>query len=875
MAMLAVPILLFVIPALFGHPAIDGDNLIQNFPLRVLSGQQVASGHLPLFNPLANSGTPLLGGLNAGALYPLTVIFAFLPPIAAWLINCIAVYVIAATGMFALLRWHGMRSLSSFAAAMAFAYSGAMIGQLVHLGVVQGFAFIPWAALILVSLSRRLSLEPATTTWRHYARVSQPWIWGYALLWGLTFLTGEPRGIAEIELLTLTIGPSVLLIRSSYWIQTWRGRVSYVVALAAGLAWGCAIGLVQLLPGWSFIGFSQRSSISYSFFGAGSLVVRWTSLLFVPDIFGGNGSAGQPNYFAHYNLPEVTGYVGVLALIATFAFISKLTRRGWDGEDRDYILYFVILVVGLFATWGSYTPLGHLFRDIPLYGSTRLQSRSVILVDFAMTALLGWWLHRLETRRTAAAGLEGRMKWLTLAPAFALIALCIGLFLWGARIVSWLGVFPQQEDLAQDMHLSYGLHLVIAVLTVLALVRWRHSKNLMKVVMGVMVADVLVFLLLSATGLIGGSGPTEPSSAYATALLGNNGRTALVDSGGAHQKQFHALGVPNMNVFTKLPSVQGYGSLISTIYDNSTGTHPQAAVDPCRLADGTFVQLRLSAIAVSYAQLSHNVIVAVPSAPNCRSAAPSATTDRYFGQLLRVTTLSLHGRGARPVSSGPVYLSLLDAKGRRVGSVLHEPGANDMTFTFKGRIHEAAGFELTASKAVSVGDAFVTQITPTKVTYQLNSPMQEALDSSLWRLTNTVGTFSVFKAVTVKPTVWLTSPSSGTVSHVKNVAYGDTWADVRATSPVTLVRSMAYLPGWRATALNTTTGKSEALKVSRNGLIQQVTVPSGEWTIHFHYHAPYIELSLAASIVGVVLIIGVGAYLIVDERRRREDKVRS
>src|ERR1035441_5277288 len=85
-----------------------------------------------------------------------------------------------------------------------------------------------------------------------------------------------------------------------------------------------------------------------------SLVVRWTSLLFVPDIFGGNGSGGQPNYFAHYNLPEVTGYVGVLALIATFAFIAKLTRRGWRGEDRDFILYFVGLVVGLFATWGSY-----------------------------------------------------------------------------------------------------------------------------------------------------------------------------------------------------------------------------------------------------------------------------------------------------------------------------------------------------------------------------------------------------------------------------------------------------------------------------------------------------------------------------------------
>jgi len=873
--MLAVPTLLFVIPALLGHPAIDGDNLIQNFPLRVLSGQQIASGHLPLFNPLANSGTPLLGGLNAGAIYPLTVIFAFVPPIAAWLINCIAVYLIAATGMFALLRWHGVRTLSSFAAAMSFAYSGAMVGQLVHLGVVQGFAFIPWATLILVSLSRRLSLEPTTTTWRHYARVSKPWIWGYALVWGLTFLTGEPRGIAEIELLTLIIGPSALLIRSSYWIQTWRGRVAYVVALVGGLAWGIAIGLVQLLPGWSFIGISQRSSISYSYFGAGSLVVRWTFLLFIPDIFGGNGSGGQPNYFAHYNLPEVTGYVGVLALVATFAFIAKLTRRGWKGEDRDYVLYFVILVVGLFATWGSYTPLGHLFRHIPLYGNTRLQSRNIILADFAMTALLGWWLHRLETRRTALAALEGRAKWFTLAPAFAVVALCVGLFLWGARIVSYLGVFPQQEDLAQDMHLSYGLHLVIAVVTVLALLRWRSSKHIMKVVMGVVVADVLVFLIFSATGLVGGSGPTEPSSANAMALFGNNGRTALVDQGGAHQHQFQALGVPNMNVFTKLPSVQGYGSLISTIYDDSTGTHPQSAVDPCRLADGTFTQLRLSAIAVSFGQLSHNVNVPEPPAPNCRTAPPSATTMRYFGQLLRVATVNLHGRGGRLVSSGTLYLTLIDAKGRAFGPVLHEPGANDMTFSVNERTIRAAGFELTATTAVSIGDARVRQVTPLTITYDLNSPMQEALDGSYWQLSDTVGTFSVFKARTVQPSVWLTTPSSGTLSHVKNVAYGDTWVDVRASAPVTLVRSMAYLPGWRATTLNSATGKSEALKVTRNGLIQQVSVPSGDWNVHFHYHAPYIEVSLAASIVGVVLILGVGVYLIVEERRRREDKVRS
>ena len=65
--------MLFIVPALVGHPAIDADNLIQNFPLRVLAGHQLASGHLPLLDPLTNSGTPLLGGMNAGALYPLTL----------------------------------------------------------------------------------------------------------------------------------------------------------------------------------------------------------------------------------------------------------------------------------------------------------------------------------------------------------------------------------------------------------------------------------------------------------------------------------------------------------------------------------------------------------------------------------------------------------------------------------------------------------------------------------------------------------------------------------------------------------------------------------------------------------------------------------
>ena len=61
-----------------------GQPAIQNFPLRVLSGELLRQGHLPLWNPYIWSGSPLLGGLNAGSLYPVTLVFALLPPVAAW-----------------------------------------------------------------------------------------------------------------------------------------------------------------------------------------------------------------------------------------------------------------------------------------------------------------------------------------------------------------------------------------------------------------------------------------------------------------------------------------------------------------------------------------------------------------------------------------------------------------------------------------------------------------------------------------------------------------------------------------------------------------------------------------------------------------------
>ncbi len=875
-SLLAVPTLLFVVPALFGHPAIVGDNLIQNFPLRVLAGRQILSGHLPLLNPYANSGTPLLGGLNAGALYPLTMIFAVLPAIAAWLINLICVFLVASSGLFALLRWHGVRTLSALAAALSFAYSGAMGGQLVHLGVVQGFSFIPWTVLILVSLSRRLALIDAGERWLCYARVCLPWALGYGFIWAMTFLTGEPRAIADLELLTLIVAPAVLVLRSSYSMGTLRARVAYVIAVAVGLTWGITIGLVQLLPGWSFIDSSERSVVTYHFFGTGSLAVRWTSLLLVPDIFGGNGALGQPSYFANYNLPEVTGYAGVLALMAFFAFLTRVTRRGWMGRERDYVLYVVIGVVGLFATWGAYTPMGHLFRAIPLFGSTRLQSRNVVLVDFALAVVLGWWFNSLESRRTDEAGLEGGAKWVTVAPALAIVAFSTGLLVWGPTFLAYLGVLRGQLHLATDERLSYGAHLVIALTAVITVLYWRHSTRLLRTLFTVLTLDVIVFVGLSTTATFGQFAATMPSRAYAVAILGDSGRFALVDNGGSHQRAYEALGVPNMNVFTGLASVQGYGSLISRTYDNLTGTHSQSTIYPCRLAAGTFGQLRLNTVAISSALLSRDVRLHSPPTANCRTPRPSHEVVRYFGREMAVKSITLTGPGARVLSHGSMEIELFDGHGHLLTPVTSVPDANQTTVAFNFNTSRAAGFEIRSTQNVTLLHVVVAPVDRSLPTMSLDTQFQEAIDSLQWRLKTVIGTFAVFRVNHLMAANSLVGASGDSrVTHVRNASWGDSWVSVHASAPVVLKRSDAYLLGWRADALNVRTRKSIAVAVTRNGLIQQVTVPAGDWIVHFHYDAPYIEFGVGASFIGTVVMIGTVAFLWVEDRRKTKGRVRS
>ncbi|HTX62139.1 MAG TPA: hypothetical protein VMD28_00765, partial [Acidimicrobiales bacterium] len=320
--LVALPMLVYGLPALLGHPVVPGDDLTQNLPLRLLVGRDLRSGHLPIFDPYIWSGAPLLAGWNAGAAYPLTWLFAVLPGTAAWTVNLLAAGMTAATGCYAFLRASRLSVLASWAGGMTYAFGGGMVAQISHVSLVIGMSWVPIALLAILRLTR-----PAPVDRRSLLR----WTTVLAGAVGLVLLAGEPRAVTDAAAVLVLYGGWRLAKLAAHTGRgphvgstdaaaagrgaTWKASVAVVF----GALLGVGLGAVQLVPGLAAVATSQRAQVTAYLFGAGSLPVRWLTLLGVPDLLGGSGSFGQPTFSASYNLTEVTGYVGLLPLAAAVA----------------------------------------------------------------------------------------------------------------------------------------------------------------------------------------------------------------------------------------------------------------------------------------------------------------------------------------------------------------------------------------------------------------------------------------------------------------------------------------------------------------------------------------------------------------------------
>jgi hypothetical protein len=875
--LVAAPALLLVVPALAGHPAISGDNLIQNFPLRVLTGTQLRQGHLPLWNPYIWGGSPLLGGLNSGSFYPFTFLFAVLPAVAAFVANLVSVYWAGGLGLYALARQYRVRPMAALLGALTYMLSGTMVGQIVHLGVVQGMGLAPFLVLAELRLSWAvLGTGPAKGGWRG-TRSAWPWVALLALVVGMEALTGEPRAMAETEVVGTAVGLWLLLRPYRRPVPLARRARLLACSLVAG-AWGVALAAAELAPGWAFIRASQRAVESYQFFGSGSLRLPWTFLLWVPDLFGGSGHFGQPFYFNRYNLAEVTGYAGLLPLAAALVLASRSFGRRRSPMSSDWGMWLALLVLGLFLAWGAFTPAGHLWAAIPLFGKTRLQSRNLGIVDLALAMLLAFWVDRLASGR-AGEGVTGWRRLLAVLPALVTVGTFVAVLAAPTTVEGWFDVTRRGASLARELWPWFLAQTLVAAGAVAVAVGWLRigARRHQALVVAVVVCDLVFFLLAASTAVAPLAATLEPSHAAASAVLGTNGRFAISDTEVNHLDTLSRVGQPDLNAFTRLPSVQGYGSIVSSQYASRTGTHTLDTLSACDLATGVFSQLRLSSLLVYVANLARGLGQShAPPAP-CAGAPLPGTAHRRLLYLGWTTTLV----GATLVASGPVPAGPAGPAGPgshlRVGVVTSDGGtrwpASSVSRTAQGwtvrfaRPTRAAGLVL-EGPARAVSDTSTVRGTKGNA-WELDGILQDALGATGWRFAGTWdGAFGRFTRTRVRPPVWLAgAPAGSSVRQVRTTDWGSAVDRVVATRAVTVVWSESYLPGWHAEL--SAGSRTIALAVTERGLVQSVRVPRGRWTLTFVYRAPHLTLGLAGSLVGVLGFVALGVCTLLGSRRRR------
>jgi hypothetical protein len=880
------------IPALFGHPPITRDNLIQNLPLRALVGSDLRHGAWPFWNPTIWSGTPLLGGMNAGAFYPFTFFFVFLSPITAFVVNLILISVGGSVGLYLLARTYGLGVSASLLGAICFEVGGASAAQSVHLGVAQGISWLPW--LILASLrlgwarigrgevALNFSEEMKPPTW--------PWVALLAVVIAMIGLTGEPRAMAYAEVVVPVVVLWMVLSPTKDPIAPLRRRFLYVVQVVIGVGWGIALSAVQLEVGARFTSISQRASATAGFFGSGSLPKSWTTLLFVPDLFGGGGAFSQTTWFNHYSLAEVTGYLGLVGVGAFFVLVVFSIGRFRLSQAKQWGLFLVLGLVGLVLAYGSYTPLAHLLIHLPLYGLTRLQSRNLAIVDLSLAMCLAFFVDvvapaTLSVRPGEQRGLPSSApranRWARMAlgaPALIAISLMVAVLVAPVSVEETFGATALGGAGARDLWPLFLIQGVVALSLLGVALWWRRlaRSGRLIAIWAIVIVDLGFFLISSLNPPYSATTSVGLSQHQAALIRPSVGRIGIFDTKGTDLSTLASLGQPDSNDTVGINSVQGYGSIVATHYASATGTHRRDTLDLCALASGTFSPLQLHTLYVTPTLLAPQLTKAqpLPTPVSCSHSRPFATPRRrkfFFGREIRIWTVRLGANATGPLPSmklglikgdGEIHYPQTDAivlKSEWMFRLVHPQDAVGIVVVDATANGSTKGAELISEHCV------VNAIGGNR--YELNGVAQEALDRN-WHPRGFVGTYARFVTHVRTSAFWVKGKVKGVHLHVVSRGEnGEVRILVKTRRPVTLLRSEAYDPGWRAAFVSRKGGEIRSEVVGRSGLIQSLRVPKGAYFVTFSYVPPGWRLGELGSGVGIGALIGSGIWYLLRRRR--------
>lgn len=402
-------VLLFAFPLLSDRAVtVRGDIAAQFLSWEVSVRQAFEQGRLPLWNPGALGGYPLLANLQSSPLYPLDLALLPFDVLRHFSLSLALHLLIAGLGVYLLSRRLNTSAQGACLASVAFALSGFTMIHLPfgnHLTVV-GASWTPWVFLGAVWTVRRPGATALCITAGSIA---------------LQILAGHP------QLLVYAAAFSTLFVLLA---APWQGdlrRASRILGLwVAGGALAGLLAAAQLLPVLEWIPFTARDrALDFAQATEFGFAPHRLIALILPDFFGSHISRTHPHWdhFAYWS----NAYIGGLTVLLA---VAALWNRRIRSRERWALV--ATLAVAMICACGRDNYLYYLVLHLPGFKHFRAPAKFLPIVMLTLALAGGLGLDALQRG-------DFKKRWarilLWAVPALALLAL------WG-----WLAVCPDQKS---------------------------------------------------------------------------------------------------------------------------------------------------------------------------------------------------------------------------------------------------------------------------------------------------------------------------------------------------------------------------------------------------------------------------------------------
>ncbi len=398
------------------------------YPMQTFAAHLMKSGQWPLWNHHILGGIPLLANFQSAPFSPSVLFYFLLDDISAWTAQIVFSHIVAACGIYILLRkWH-VSKMGSVVGGTVFAFSGYNLIWSQWNGHTISAAFIPFI-IYCVSLY-----------WEKHRVV--PGV-GISVFLAFQIFSGYPQTV----LYTAVALAVFFAVNTKFSLQ--YIKKGFIVGFFCLL--GFALAAIQLSPSIELLKQSQwlaePNPYIWSF-----LPFEKTITFIAPDYFGNHVTG---NYWGLQDYTSNTGYVGVVAfaLASVVVFSKKKTMGMW------YAL--TLLIATLIISYP--TPLSvYLWKNNIAGLGASSSHRALVLLTFSFSLLAGFGFDSIKKM-----GLKKRV--LSLVPVWILYVFFILYAL--LSVPQSVHSFPAPEIALKNMILP---GLILASTSVIYMLRVRQ-----------------------------------------------------------------------------------------------------------------------------------------------------------------------------------------------------------------------------------------------------------------------------------------------------------------------------------------------------------------------------------------------------------------